>query len=277
MKRLLLPLFLASALPGVVQADGLLELSTADQVRDYTAVGRLELNGTGFCTGTLIATDLVLTAAHCLFERDTDIRVPLEGLSFNAGLRNGRAEATRRIRRAAIHSAYRPGDLDPVTSVSTDLALVELDQPIRNARITPLDVERNRGPLSEVALVSYAKDREDALSLERACDVLARHGSVQVLSCDVDFGASGAPVFVMQDGVPRVVAVVSAKASWDGQKVALAAGVETALDALRDSLSEGAVGARVLIPQIKPAVNTRTTATPTTGAGGGGGAKFLRP
>ena len=268
MKRFLLPFFVALALP--VQAENLLELNTADQVRAYTAVGRLELNGRGFCTATLISTDLVLTAAHCLYEKGTDNLVPLEGLTFNAGLRNGRAEATRQVRRTAIHEQYLLGNEDPVTSVSTDLALIELSQPIRTARITPLMVERTRRSLSEVALVSYAKDREEALSLERSCDVLARHSSVQVLSCDVDFGASGAPVFVMDAGVPRVIAVVSAKANWDGQKVALAAGVETAIDDLRLRLSDGAVAASLVIPQIR-----------SVGGSGvrmqGAGAKFLRP
>lgn len=276
MKHLLLPLFVAMATPvaAPVVAQELMALDTADQIRAYTAVGRLELNGKGFCTATLISTDLVLTAAHCLFEKGSETRVPLDGLTFNAGLRHGRAEATRQVRRVAIHAQYRTGDDDPVTSVSTDLALVELDHPIRNGRITPLMVERNRRDLSQVALVSYAKDREEALSLERSCDVLARHSTVQVLSCNVDFGASGAPVFVMDGGVPRVVAVVSAKANWDGQKVALAAGVETAIDDLRLRLSDGIVAARATMPQIR---SVSGTASNTPARMQGAGAKFLRP
>lgn len=269
MRRLVLlclTLFPALGLGPVARGSDLLELSTADQMRAYTAVGRLELDGRGFCTATLVATDLVLTAAHCLYEKGSSDRVPLDGLTFHAGLRNGRAEATRRVRRAAVHGLYQPGDPDPVTSVSTDLALIELDQPIRNGRISPLPIERARMNLSEVALVSYAKDRAQALSLERSCDVLARHASVQVLSCDVDFGASGAPVFVMDRGMPKVVAVVSAKANWDGEKVALVAGVEDALDALRRTLREGKTLLRASIPQIGTSASSDSS-----------GAKFLRP
>ncbi|MFS4581005.1 trypsin-like serine peptidase [Phaeobacter sp. C3_T13_0] len=37
-------------------------------------MGRLELNGQGFCTGTLIAPDLVLTAAHCVYDHNNNLR-----------------------------------------------------------------------------------------------------------------------------------------------------------------------------------------------------------
>ena len=103
---------------------------------------------------------------------------------------------------------------------------------------------------------------------------MSRRSTVQVLSCDVDFGASGAPVFVMEGGVPRVVAVVSAKANWDGQKVALAAGVETAIDDLRLRRSDGIAAARAIIPQIRT-VGGSGSDTPVRMQGAG--AKFLRP
>ena len=46
-------------------------LETTDAGRDWEAVGRLDRKGEGFCTGALIAPDIVLTAAHCLYDRDT--------------------------------------------------------------------------------------------------------------------------------------------------------------------------------------------------------------
>ena len=72
----------------------LTSLETLDQGRGWMAVGRLSYqNGQGFCTATLIAPDLVLTASHCLYDLDSGELLTLNNLEFQAGWRNGRAEA----------------------------------------------------------------------------------------------------------------------------------------------------------------------------------------
>jgi len=92
----------------------------------------------------------------------------------------------------------------------------------------------------QVQVVSYAKDREDAPSMEESCRVLGKNPSVLVLSCHVNFGASGAPIFVMQNGVPRIASVVSAKAEWNNQKVALGASLGLPLEELIAELNASA-------------------------------------
>jgi protease YdgD len=64
------------------QSSGLKRLNTGDESRGWEGVGRLDVAGKGFCTGALIAPDLVLTAAHCLFDRDTGERVDHEIMEF---------------------------------------------------------------------------------------------------------------------------------------------------------------------------------------------------
>ncbi|MDG1069030.1 MAG: trypsin-like serine protease [Sulfitobacter sp.] len=48
----------------VAQDASLKRLNNGDEAKAWEAVGRLDIDGKGFCTGALIAPKLVLTAAH---------------------------------------------------------------------------------------------------------------------------------------------------------------------------------------------------------------------
>ncbi len=57
-------------------------LITGDDSRGWEAVGRLNMGGESFCTGALIADNLVLTAGHCLFDKDSGRRYEAMRSSF---------------------------------------------------------------------------------------------------------------------------------------------------------------------------------------------------
>ena len=244
----------------------LTRLDTADQAKGWNAVGRIDLGQRGFCTGVLIAPDLVLTAAHCLFDKETGVRVDPSQIKFLAGLRNGRAAAYRGVKHAIAHPEYVYGGEQKLGRVAFDLALIELDQPIRLPSIRPFETDDRPEEGDEVGVVSYAQDRAEAPSLQELCHVLARQPGLLVLSCNVDFGSSGAPIFSIRDGVARVVSVVSAKADYEGRKVALGTPLGNTPDApLATLLAE----MQTLSSPFKRVGDTMAETA--------GGAKFLRP
>ena len=229
------------------QDERLRRLNTGDDGRAWQAVGRLDIGGTGFCTGALIAPNLVLTAAHCLYDKSTNERIDHKTVEFLAGWRNGRASAYRGIRRAVVHPDYEfSGDVSS-KRVYYDLALLELDQPIRNNAVKPFGTAARPRKGDQVGVVSYAKDRAEAPSLQEVCVVLARQEGILVTSCLVDFGSSGAPIFTFKEGKAHIISVVSAKAEVDGEKVSLGTALGAPLARLRAELVAQKDGERVLV------------------------------
>ncbi len=266
-------LFLLAALlvwPSLTAAQntGLKRLTLRQDLLGFEAVGRVELGERAYCTGVLIATDLVLTAAHCA-RRIVSGQVSVSDVRFRAGLRDGTVVAERRAKAAVVHPGYRFGGPMTAEKIAADVALLQLETPIPAATAAPFLVDRLPGRNRAVSVVSYAQGRSEALSWQGECRVLGRESVLFAFNCDVTFGASGAPVFDRSGARARIVSLISSGRNFSDGTIAFGMELPAAVDELKRVLRSGrgvitapaTTGSRVQVQVGRPST----------------GAKFLRP
>lgn len=204
----------------------------ASAVPGWEAVGRLNIGGNAMCTASLIAPDLVLTAAHCMYDVRNGRAVNPRSVNFEAGLNGRHAKASRRVVKAAVHPGYRHGQTGQFQT-GTDIAVLRLESPISPGMIRPLVLAASPERGARVDVMSYSHRNATSPRLQTACQVLAARQGSLITSCRVDYGASGAPVLQSRPGgVPRLVSVISSKAQMGGKRVSLAAPLGHDLHAL---------------------------------------------
>lgn len=262
------------ALPAIAEAP-LKRLTLRQDLLGWEAIGRVEIDGRGYCTGVLVAPDMVLTAAHCLYDGSDGYAAPA-GLRFRAGLRDGVSLAESGAARAVVHPAYAPGG-DAATRIRYDVGLIQLAQPVSLSTAAPFQAVRLADGARDLTVVSYGQGRDAALSWDEDCAMLGRQQGLIAFDCDVTFGSSGAPIFRRTGGRAELVSLVSGGVMDQGRRLAFGMELPAAVADLRAALrrgegvavaagsGSGQTGGRVLAP------------TPGLARTGASGAKFVTP
>ena len=203
------PVIPRSTLPGLGGADR--RVTVDGRATPWAALGRVQTELGGRCTGVLIAPDRVLTAAHCLVNRTTGRVLQPTSVHFLLGYSRGEYTGHARVAGFAIGAGWDAATRRPL---GADWAVLRLATSIAGPTVPLWQADIPAG--ARLVLAGYQQDRPEVLLADTACaaEGLRRDPAGPPLlahGCAATRGASGAPLLLaLPDGRFAVAGVLSA-------------------------------------------------------------------
>ena len=216
------PVVPRSTLPGLGHAER--RVAVDARAMPWAALGRVQTELGGRCTGVLIAPDRVLTAAHCLVNLATGSLIQPGSVHFLQGFSRGSYTGHARVAALTVGAGWDPARRAPF---GADWAVLALATRIAGPVVPLWQGEITVG--APLLLGGYQQDRPEVLLADTRCALLGGGRDTSGLplllhGCAATRGASGAPLLlVLPGGRFAVMGVVSAVENSTGRGVAVPA------------------------------------------------------